>query len=230
MIYPGRYKRNGTTIPDKLLTVLKEKRVLIVGCGGLGGYIIEMLARAGVGNITAVDPDVFDETNLNRQILCQESLIGTAKSEAAVQRVQTINSEVSVTGIQEALDETNAKQIVEGHDIVIDALDNIPTRFTLQKAAEQLQIPIVHGAISGWYGQVAVIYPGDRLFDIIYQNYDGEALDDSPGNPSFSPAAIASFQVSECIKVLTGNKNAMKGQILFIDMQEPQTNLVELSR
>ncbi len=229
MKYPGRYKRNGTTIPDEKRSVLQDKRALVAGCGGLGGYIIEMLARAGIGHISAVDPDVFDETNLNRQILCQEKLIGTSKSEAAVRRIRDINSDVSVSGIQVRLDENNARQIGEGHDIVIDALDNIPSRLILQQTAEELQIPLVHGAISGWYGQVAVIYPGDRLFDIIYENYDGDPQLNILGNPSFSPAAIASFQVSESIKVLTGNTNAMKRQILFIDMLECQTNLVELS-
>jgi molybdopterin-synthase adenylyltransferase len=223
-----RYKKNGQTITAGENVILKEKKVLVAGCGGLGGHIIEMLARAGVGHITAVDPDVFDETNLNRQLLCEERLLGKSKAEAAINRISNVNSEVTVTPVQERVTSENAKKLFQGHDLIIDALDNIPSRFDIQDAAEKCNIPIVHGAIAGWYGQVSVLFPGDKFFDKIYPEREKTVVDTSSGNPSFSPAVTAGFQVGESIKYLLGKGTLLRGQMLFIDMLNNQFELIDI--
>jgi len=222
-----RYDRNGTVINRSEQVILKRKKVLVAGCGGLGGYVIEMLARAGVGTIAAVDPDSFEESNLNRQLLSEESLLGRSKAEAAKKRCAAVNSEISLIPHVLKIDATNALDVLDGCDLVVDALDNIAGRLVLQRAAEKLGIPLVHGAISGWFGQVALIEPGDRLFDHIYPNGAGTPMDLSAGNPSFSPAVVAGFQVTETLKVLLGKGELLRKKLLHVDLLQNRYELLD---
>lgn len=228
MSFTERYARNGLTVTSEEHKILMSKSVLVAGCGGLGGYIIEMLARIGVGGITAVDPDVFDETNLNRQLLCEETLLGSSKADAAGDRVERINSEVKLTPIIQRIDVDNGLNLLGGHDLVIDALDNVEGRIIVQNICEGLSIPLVHGAISGWFGQVATLMPGDRLFDRIYPKGNNTAVDNTMGNPSFSPAVIAGFQVAEVVKVLTGKGDLIRNKMLYVDMLSSQFEIIDL--
>ena len=161
----NRYARNIGTISLEENEILKKSKVCVVGCGGLGGYIIEMLARMGLGEITVVDNDVFDETNLNRQTLADEKNIGQKKAFIAKLKMEKINSGVKINAIVEFLDRSNAEKILKNHNVIVDALDNIPSRFVLQDACSLLDIPMVHGAIGGWYGQVSTIYPEDKTLN-----------------------------------------------------------------
>ncbi|MBN2658506.1 MAG: HesA/MoeB/ThiF family protein [Spirochaetales bacterium] len=226
-MYKNRYERNGRTITPGEQVILKGKKVLVAGCGGLGGYVIELLARAGVGTIGAVDPDCFEQTNLNRQLLSEESLLGTSKAEAAVKRCAAINSGVTTISRQLKIDESNVLEILAGYDLVVDALDNIPGRLALQYGAERLGLPLVHGAISGWYGQVSLIAPGDRLFDIIYPEGAATKVDGAAGNPSFSPAVVAGFQAAEALKALLGKGKVLRKKLLYLDMLENRYQILD---
>lgn len=227
-MYDKRYARNGTTVTPEEHELLMKKSVLVAGCGGLGGYIIEMMARIGIGKLTVVDGDLFDETNLNRQLLCEELMLGTFKAAAAAERVENINSEVDVYPVYEKITKDNVMDLFRDHDLIIDALDNIEGRFVMQEACEKLSIPLVHGAISGWYGQVTTVLPGDRFFDRIYPDRERTAVDSTPGNPSFSPAVIAGFEVAEAIKVLLGKGEVIRNKMLFIDMLSSQFQMIEV--
>ncbi|MCM1992555.1 HesA/MoeB/ThiF family protein [Oceanirhabdus seepicola] len=163
-----RYKRNVKTLTEEENNMLKSCKVCVIGCGGLGGYVIEMLGRLGVGHIACVDGDVFDESNLNRQILSDENSIGMSKAEKAVKRMKIVNSNIEATAIKEMFTQKNAIEILEGNHVVVDALDSIDSRLLLQNICEELKIPLVHGAIAGWYGQVSTVLPGDRTLDFIY--------------------------------------------------------------
>ena len=154
-----RYLRNMKALSEEDMKKLYNSKVCVVGCGGLGGYIIEMLARIGVGHITAIDGDVFDETNLNRQLLSNTENIGFNKAEEAKKRMKLVNPHVTINAIITMLDESNAVDLLKGHDVVVDALDNIKSRKLIQKYSSKLNIPMVHGAIAGFYGQVTTIYP-----------------------------------------------------------------------
>jgi len=224
----NRYKRNIGTLTIEENEKLKDFKVCVVGCGGLGGYIIEMLGRIGVGYITAIDGDVFDESNLNRQILCQENNIGVSKAKEAKFRMEKVNSNISVNFVCDFLDKKNTKIMLKNHDIVIDALDNIKTRFLLQESCEELEIPLIHGAIEGWYGQVCTIFPGDKTLNNIYKNKEKE-LDNKLGNPSFTPANIASIQVSEAIKVLLNKGEILRKKLLIIDLLYNEHNIIEIN-
>ncbi|MBB6480400.1 HesA/MoeB/ThiF family protein [Spirochaeta isovalerica] len=223
-----RYKRNGSTISESEQKVLKGKKVLVAGCGGLGGYVIELLARAGVGTIGAVDPDIFDVTNLNRQLLSEEKLLGSSKAEAAYRRCAAINSDITVISRKTKIDRVNVLEILDGYDLAVDALDNIPGRLALQSGAEKKNIPLVHGAISGWYGQVSLIEPGDRLFDIIYPEGVDTIVDGTAGNPSFSPAVVAGFQAAEVLKSLLGKGERLRNKLLYFDLLENRYQIMNL--
>ena len=197
-----RYKKNMNMLSLEENQSLKCFKVCVVGCGGLGGFIIELLGRLGIGSITAVDGDVFDMTNLNRQLLCTEGLVGKSKAMAARDRMEEVNSQVKLIPIQSFVTEENCDEIIAGHHVVVDALDNMNTRRLLEKRCEKANIPMVHGAISGWYGQVSTIMPGDRTLEKIYHQDENSGLEVELGNPSFTPALVASIEVSEVIKLL----------------------------
>ena len=202
------------------------KKVAVVGCGGLGGYAIEMLARTGVGHIVCCDGDVFCESNLNRQILCTEGSMGLPKVLMADSRLAVVNSTVQMTAYQNFLDESNAAQILEGCDVVIDALDSVKGKLMLQKVCKELEIPMVHGAIGGWFGQVTTIMPGNDTLNLIYK--DGAEVSDEAGNPAFTPAVVAGMQVSEALKVLIGSEDILMRKVMYIDLLTNAAEKVEL--
>jgi molybdopterin/thiamine biosynthesis adenylyltransferase len=222
-----RYSRNGI-LSDNQMDHLKQSKICIVGCGGLGGYVIEMLARLGVGHLTLVDGDVFDESNLNRQLLSTEQNIGQLKVEHAKERLDLINSSIHVCIHDVLLNKTNVHEIIKGHDVVIDAVDSIGTRLLMEDTCEDLRIPMVHGAIAGWYGQVCTILPGDQLLRKLYKTKKNKGIEEELGNPSFTPATIASIQVAEVVKLLIGEE-IIRHQVLFIDLKYNDFETIEMS-
>lgn len=209
---------------------LKNYKVCVIGCGGLGGYVIEMLGRIGVGFITAVDGDVFQESNLNRQILSDTHSLGKSKSIAAKERMMNVNPLIEVNCVNELLTKENYPEILKGHDVIVDALDSIDARLMLQDACEELNIPLVSGAIAGWYGHVTTVYPGDKTLNIIYGKKIGKGVEAKLGNPSFTPALVASIEVSEVIKVLIGRGDLLRKRILFIDTLSQDYEVIEYER
>ena len=128
----NRYSRNMNTLSQEENESLKTFKVCVIGCGGLGGYVIELLGRLGIGTITAVDGDVFDETNLNRQLLSSEEVLGKSKALAAEERMKKVNSDVTVHPIRIFVTEENCDEIISGHHVVVDALDNMTARRLLE--------------------------------------------------------------------------------------------------
>ncbi|WP_319202747.1 HesA/MoeB/ThiF family protein [uncultured Ilyobacter sp.] len=218
MDYSKRYLKNKKLISQKEQEVLKSKKVLVLGCGGLGGYIIEMLARLGVGNLRVVDFDVFDESNLNRQILSDEKNLGLLKVDEALKRVKTINSDIKTERFNLKIDGENIEKLLTDIDLVVDALDSIPLKIMVEEKCSRLGITMVHGAIGGWVAQVAVIRPGDFILKKMYNGIE-KGIEAELGNPSFTPAMAASIQVSESIKILLNKGESLENQVLYIDLQ-----------
>ena len=216
---PKRYERNGTSISEADNAVLEEKKVCIIGCGGLGGYIAEMLLRVGVLKLTLVDPDLFDETNLNRQLFSTEIGIGKPKVLEAKKRLLSVDKNSDIRALQEKLDETNAKKILVGHDAVVDALDNLTGRRVAARACRELGIPFVHAAIGGWYGQVSVILPnGEGSFEELYKNISDDGIDKSMGNLPFVAGYAACIQCSETVKLLLGKEPNLQESVVRFDL------------
>jgi molybdopterin-synthase adenylyltransferase len=224
----NRYLKNEQMLSRDENLLLRSKKAVVIGCGGIGGYIIEMLARLGVGHITAIDGDVFDVSNLNRQLLATPTNIGEPKAMVAAERVRLINPDIKIEAIKTFITSENAGQLLANHHIICDALDNIPTRKIIQEAAESLNIPIVFGAIAGWYAHVSTIFPGDRTLDKLYPEEYSKGIETELGNPSFTPALSASLQVAEILKVLLNKESVLRDKLLTINTLNMEFEVIQL--
>jgi molybdopterin-synthase adenylyltransferase len=224
----NRYSKNQNMLSEAENQRLRSFRVAVVGCGGLGGYIIEMLARLGIGHITAIDGDVFDESNLNRQLFSLPANVGQSKALEAKSRIQKVNPEVTVNAIAGYLTAENALKLLSGHDVICDALDSMSARRVVQDAAEKTETPLIHGAIAGWYAQVCTIFPGDRTLDRIYPEEFNKGEEAELGNPSFTPALAASVQVAEVLKVLLNKGETLRNRLLVINTLLHEYSPVEI--
>ena len=228
MDYPHRYDRNVAALSEEECAALAGKHVVVVGCGGLGGLTIEALARIGVGNLRVIDGDVFEESNLNRQLLCTEAVLGREKALVAVERVNAVNSTVSAEARVVYVDEHNAASLIEGADCVVDCLDNFEARFWCAHACQQLGIPIVYGAIAGWFGQACTVYPGDVSFVTVYSTPAGESAHKKLGNLPFTAYVISSIQAAETVKVLLGRAGTLRNRLLMVDLLDGSVEDIEL--
>lgn len=218
-LLPARYQRNREMLTTQQQFRLFRSTVAVIGCGGLGGYIIEELARLGVGTIIAIDPDIFVEHNLNRQLLSSPGQLGQGKVEAAAARVAEINPAVTLVPLKETFTRDNGSELLRDARVAVDALDSISARLELAEVCEALNIPFVHGAIGGWYGQVFTQLPGETTLQTLYAGReDGTGIEKRLGNPSFTPAVIASLEVAETCKILLGVGRQGKGRKLTINL------------
>jgi molybdopterin/thiamine biosynthesis adenylyltransferase len=216
---PARYQRNRRTVSIAEQLRLFRSRVVIVGAGGLGGYVVEELARLGVGTLAVADPDTFEEHNLNRQLLATLANLGAPKVEAAVERVGTINPAVRVVPLRSAFSRENGAELLSGADVAVDALDTVTARVELARACRELGVPMVHGAIAGWYGQMATQMPGEDITPFIYPSgNEPKGVETKLGNPAFTPAVVASLQVAEVCKILLGQGRCLNRRMLFLNL------------
>ena len=211
-----RFQRNFPSLSEAEQAQLAEKRVLIAGCGGLGGYAAELLVRAGVGALTLADGDCFSLSNCNRQLLATEATLGRQKAIVAAERARSINPDVSVRIAAYALDAESAGALVSDCDLVMDALDSVPARLLLADACATAGVTLVHGAVSGWTAQAAVLLPGSDLFRKVYAE-GGSPAAGSVLSPA--PALCAALQCAEALKLLTGRASDLAEKLLYIDMQ-----------
>jgi molybdopterin/thiamine biosynthesis adenylyltransferase len=234
-----RYLRNFETLTPRDQERLSSSRVCIAGLGGLGGCVVDMLARIGVGCLVLVDGDRFEPSNLNRQILCTEALLGVPKARAAADRVKAVNRTVAVRTVEEFLTGNNAGGILDGCHVAVDCLDTIPARFVLENAARQAGIPMVSGAIAGTLGQVTTVFPGDRGLETIYgrpaehpgdgtEIPSGRGVEARLGNLSFCAMFLASLQASETVKILIGRGEVLRHRVLVADLMTNVFEVVQL--
>jgi molybdopterin/thiamine biosynthesis adenylyltransferase len=218
-LLPRRYLRNWGTLGLEGQRALSRSCVAVIGLGGLGGYAVECLARMGVGRLVLVDGDVFLDHNLNRQVLSAEGNLGRAKANVAAERVGEVNPAVDVVAVAEYASSESLADILEGTDVVIDALDRLPMRLVLQEAAEKAGVPMVHGAIAGLMGQVMTILPGDGGLHLLYGEgqLPERGAEAELGTPAPTPMLVAALQMQETVKLLTGQGELLRGRVLFID-------------
>jgi molybdopterin/thiamine biosynthesis adenylyltransferase len=218
-ILPARYQRNRNLLSCEDQYRLFCSHVVIIGCGGLGGHVIEGLARLGVGHLTIIDPDVFEEHNLNRQTFCTIGNLGRNKAEVIAEQLAELNPAVTISSHVLAFASNNGNKLLADADIVVDALDSITVRLELSAVCRQLRLPLVHGAIGGWSGQVTSQLTGDNSLETLYvgkENHTG--IEDKMGNPSFTPALVAALQVTETTKILLNIGEPLSCRLLTIDL------------
>lgn len=230
-IVPTRYERNLGTIGVDGQRKLLQASVAIVGLGGLGGYVAEVLARMGIGRLILIDSDVFEAHNLNRQLLSREDNLDIAKAEAACRRLAEVNAAVETVCHAELLTGQNLARLLGGADVVVDALDRLPTRLALQDGARDLGIPLVHGSIGGFLGQVMTIFPEDAGLHALYGDGEGlpeQGLEAELGTPAPTPMVVAAWEAQEVVKLLTGRGQLLRGRLLIIDMESGTSQVLAL--
>ncbi|WP_298502284.1 HesA/MoeB/ThiF family protein [uncultured Methanobrevibacter sp.] len=210
----------------------KNAKITVIGCGGIGGQTIEMLARMGIGELVLVDEDSFDVSNLNRQTFATADNIGQSKSDIAAKKVKSINPNVKVTNFNEHADATNIEKIISDSDIVVDALDNIITRVITTRLARDKSIPFVHGAIHGTLGQVSVFLANTISYEEMFnlpsagKDLSKEVIDElnslTSGVPPVigpTPNLVGCLEAMEAFKIITGiGKVTVAPKILTFDL------------
>ena len=194
---------------------LKRSRVVIAGAGGLGSPIAIYLTAAGIGMIRMIDHDQVTLSNLNRQILHWEEDIGRKKVDSARTKLRNLNSEVEIEAVAETITEGNVSQLVDGCDVIVDAMDNLPTRYILNRCAIEKNIPFFHGAVNGFGGRVLTIIPGETA--CLRCMYRGPVPQEKFPVIGVAPAVIGSIQATEVIKYLVGIGKLLTNRLLIYD-------------
>ena len=195
--------------------ILGRARVLIAGAGGLGGMVALHLAAAGIGHLGIVDNDVIEMSNLNRQLLYSEGQIGRKKADTARDRIKAFNPHIEVKAICETIDGDSIKKLARGYDMMVDGLDNFTTRYVLNHAALQLNLPLFHGAVQSFEGHATTIIAGKTpCLKCIYPRAPQPDVIPVIG---VAPALIASLQATEVIKYILGLGELLTGRLLVYD-------------
>jgi len=230
-IIPERYTRNMKSLSAAEQIKLLNSKVTIVGLGGLGGTVTEVLARIGIGELNLIDGDVFEDSNLNRQITSTTVNIGISKADTARERVAQINPGLSVTTHQLFLDEQNAADLISGSDVVVDCLDSLTSRYYLAVACRNGGTPLVVAAVAGLSGQVTVFFPGDNGFESVYgvpENMPEKGVETQLGNLAPIVGLIANLECAEAVKILLGRGTPLRNRMLLVDLLESTFETVDL--
>jgi molybdopterin/thiamine biosynthesis adenylyltransferase len=230
-VVPQRYLRNMGSLGVQGQIRLLQAAALLIGAGGLGGTVAQLLARMGLGKLIVADGDSFSEDNLNRQALSEEKNVGVRKAKAARQSLAGINGATEVEVFDGFVGEKDVAGLLTGVQVAVDALDNMPTRFGMERACKEAKVPLVHGAVAGFSGQVTVIFPEDPGFRAIYgdpQTAPEKGIETELGNLAGIVSAVAALQVQEAVKILTGIGRPLRNRLLFLDSLNGAAEIISL--
>ena len=215
-IRPVRYLRNGAVISVEQQRFLLDASIALVGLGGLGGHVLDMSLRLGVGVIDAVDGDHFEPTNLNRQLLSNQQTLNMDKAQAARTHAENVNPSVAFTAEPIFLHGDGFIPLLEGKTLVVDALGGLDDRLSLRQAAQKVGIPIVSGALAGWTGYVATTYPGDPSPSDFMGDDNG--AEEKLGCPAPAVSLVASLMASHITDILTRRSEPSGSSMLLVDL------------
>ena len=221
-LMPLRYKRNGSSLTQIDQLKLFSSHVLIVGCGGLGGAVAALLARIGIGSITLVDDDVYEEHNLNRQFFSTPKTLGKSKAWIVRKGILGINPALHVKAFHERFGVHNATTLVRLKDVTVDALDNPGTKLLLASTCKEEKVSFVHGAISGWVGQCTT---SNNLKKLYKSTQKGSEV--YSGNLPMTATFCATLQAAQTIKILL-SKPTLDHELLFFDLHDNEFHVLDL--
>jgi molybdopterin/thiamine biosynthesis adenylyltransferase len=206
---------------------LRSSTVLVVGVGGLGTVAYLYLALAGIGRLILVDSETVEPTNLNRQILYRDEDVGKPKALVAAERLKQANPDVTVEAYTSRMDENLAEKLVGKADVVVDGLDNWPSRMMLDRVCWKLGKPLVHAGIYGMYGQATTVVPGKTpcLRCIFPSVRDTQRPFPVVG---FTPGILGLIEAAEAVKLITGYGRTLAGRLLVVDLYSMEFSLLEL--
>lgn len=197
--------------------------VFIAGLGGLGGWLLEHMLRLGPEFIRAADGDVFDESNLDRQLLSSPLRIGQSKAAAAQERAALVAPQARFEAVPEFMTEDNCARLLSGCRLALDGLDSVAARLTLERGCAELGIPLVHGAVGGWFFEAGTVPPGSGMLGRVYP---GGREPERTRTHSSVVSACAAVQAAEAEKLLTGAEPALWGRLLMADLDSMETHVV----
>jgi molybdopterin/thiamine biosynthesis adenylyltransferase len=230
-IVPERYTRNMATLSPEDQHRLLASTACIVGMGGLGGHVAEILARIGVGRLRLVDGDRFEDSNLNRQRFADLASLGRFKVATAREQIAAINPAVEVVALAERLSDDNGPAILGDANIAVDCLDTLQARRYLQTACRNSKIPMVSAAVAGVSGQIAVIHPEDQGLAALYGDLASapdRGAETTLGNLPYAVAMLASLECSEAVKTLLGRDSTLHGRLLIFDLADLSFEVIQL--
>lgn len=210
---------------------LSRSRVLLLGVGGLGSPVAMYLAASGVGQLTLVDPDKVEITNLQRQVVHSTESLGRAKVESARRQLAALNPHVRIETIPKKLEGAALDGQVRLADVVVDATDNFASRFAVNAACVRARKPLVSGAVVRFEGQVAVFTPDGPCYRCLYQE-SGELDEPCSQFGVFAPAVgvVGSLQAVEALKVLLGIGTTLAGRLLLFDALRAEWREIRLKK
>ncbi len=221
-LWPERFRPNRGTFSAADQARLLAATVTVVGLGGLGGPVALTLARLGVGGLNLTDGDVFEESNLNRQLLANLDTLGQSKAEAAASALARVNPAVSVHAHPVWAYEDNLPRLLEGAAVAVDCLDNLAGRYLLQEAASVAGIPLVHASVAGLEGMLMVVRPGEPGLKVLYGPEPAPKANSAEsylGVPAMTPAVMANLQAAETVKLILGRPALPSGVALHLDLE-----------
>lgn len=209
---------------------LGSASVALVGVGGLGCPVAQYLAAAGVGRLTLIDSDHVSVTNLHRQILFGPDAIGRPKVHAAVGALRSIAPGVDVRPVVQRVDATNARDLLAGHDVIVDGTDTFAARHVIADAADELGIPVAWGAVSGWHGQVTVFSRRSRMRDLFPEEPQGD-LDACEGGAVLGTLCgqVGAALATEALKIVSGAGATLEGTLALVDARTGRWREITLS-
>jgi molybdopterin/thiamine biosynthesis adenylyltransferase len=194
---------------------LKRSKVFVAGAGGLGSPISMYLVAAGIGSLKIVDHDRVELSNLNRQILHWDEDIQKKKVDSALEKLRKLNTSVSIEVLEETITEQNVLNLVADCDGIVDAMDNLPARYVLNKAALHRKIPFFHGAVRGFEGRAMTVVPGESA--CLRCLYRGPVPQEKFPVICVTPAVVGCIQATEVIKWIVGIGELLTNRLLLYD-------------
>ena len=230
-VVPERYVRNMKTFSPQDQVALLKAKVGVVGLGGLGGAVLEIIARLGLGTLNVIDGDRFEESNLNRQFLSTPKLMAKSKAETAARRIKEINPSIAVNQHSQFLNQQNGLDLLNRPDVIVDCLDNVKTRFILERLCRQIGSPLVSAAVAGATGHVTTIYPQDQGLKLIYGDPDkipSQGAETSLGTVPHSVTFLAALECAEVVKIIQHKGSLLRNKLLVADLDDGVFDVIDL--
>ena len=220
--------RNAEIFTSEQTARIRAATVAIVGLGALGQLAAEELARSGREPLILVEGDRMEPGNLNRQICADVLTMNQFKAEVLSVRLGDISPRMKLKVYPVFLNRENGKALLDGADLVLDCVDNIPARLCLEELAEQAGIPLIHGGVEGWCGQAAVVFPGDGILKMMFGNREAE---ETAVSVLMSAAGtVASIQAAEALMIAAGLEPSLRNILLSIDMRNGEFERIPIRR
>lgn len=216
------FEKNAPFLTREETEKIRRARIVVVGAGALGQSVVPVLVRGGAEHLTLVDGDAVSVSDFNRQLYADILTLGKSKTDVLCERMGEISPRLKIKNYNDFFQRENSGEILKEADLVLDCVDNIPSRLCLEEAAEKREIPLVHAAVEGWFGQIGTVFPGDRTLSFLFARQKEQT--DTAVMPAVT--AAAAFQAAEALRIAAGKTALLRGKLLCIDMLRGETEKI----